>query len=114
MTTPEEEGDDETEERTPDGRPAPTRSPYRYSFAARLALGDETMRTRYTALAETLTAYAGVRRRATWHYDAFYYGRGTCARIGVRGKTVSVYLALAPENYRQSKYHFSDVSAVSL
>ena len=32
----------------------------------------------------------------------------------MRGKTVSVYLALAPENYRQSKYHFSDVSAVSL
>lgn len=114
VTTPDEEGDDEPEERTPDGRPAPTRSPYRYSFAARLALGDETMRTRYTALAEALTAYAGVRRRATWHYDAFYYGRGTCARIGVRGKTVSVYLALAPENYRQSKYHFSDVSAVSL
>ncbi len=114
VPTPVEKGDDETEERTPDGRPAPTRSPYRYSFAARLALGDETMRARYTALAEALTSYAGVRRRATWHYDAFYYGRGTCARIGVRGKTVSVYLALAPENYQQSKYHFSDVSSVSL
>ena len=110
----EAEDDDGAEETNRDGRPAPTRSPYRYSFTARLALGDETMRTRYTALAEALTSYAGVRRRATWHYDAFYYGRGTCARIGVRGKTVSVYLALAPDDYRQSKYHFADVSAVSL
>ena len=109
-----EEEIDEAEEPNPDGHSAPMRSPYRYSFTARLALGDDAMRARYTALAEALTSYVGVRRRTTWQYDAFYFGRGTCARIGVRGKTVSVYLALAPENYRQNKYHFSDVSAVSL
>ncbi len=109
------ETETETEtEAEPDGRPLPMRSPYRYSFEARLSLGDETMRARYTALAGALTAYAGVRRRATWHYDAFYHGRGTCARIGVRGKTVSLYLALEPGDYPQSKYHFSDVSGVSL
>lgn len=109
------ETETETEtEAEPDGRPLPMRSPYRYSFEARLSLGDETMRARYTALAGALTAYAGVRRRATWHYDAFYHGRGTCARIGVRGRTVSLYLALEPGDYPQSKYHFSDVSGVSL
>lgn len=91
-----------------------TRFPYRYSFEARLSLGDETMRARYTALAEALTSYAGVRRRTTWHYDAFYHGRGTCARIGVRGKTVSLYLALDPQAYSQSKYHFTDVSEITL
>ena len=109
------ETETETEtEAAPNGRLLPVRSPYRYSFEARLSLGDETMRARYTALAGALTAYAGVRRRATWHYDAFYHGRGTCARIGVRGRTVSLYLALEPGDYPQSKYHFSDVSGVSL
>lgn len=96
------------------GLPLRGRSPYRYSFEARLSLGDEAMRAHYTALAEALTSYTGVRRRATWHYDAFYHGRGTCARIGVRGKTVFLYLALSPNDYNPAKYHFSDVSDVSL
>ena len=37
-------------------------------------------------------------------------GRFQCAKLNIKGRTLSLYLALDPKAYNAGKYHFSDVS----
>ena len=83
---------------------------YRSSFTSRLIQAETSVQDYYTIIKNYLLSFKGVKSRTSWNYENFTKGRSQCARINVKGKTLTVNLALAPDGYNANKYHFSDVS----
>ena len=83
---------------------------YRSSFMSRLIQADSDIQDYYTVIKNTLLSYKGVKARTSWNYESFNQGRLQCAKLNIKGRTLSLYLALAPEDYNATKYHFVDAS----
>ena len=85
---------------------------YNRSFTAKLIQADDKLKTYYGEIRNELLRYK-VKPRTSWRYEAFKKGRKLIARISMRGKTLSLYLALDPKAYDGTKYKIDDVSAVA-
>ena len=83
---------------------------YRSSFMSRLIQADSDIQDYYTVIKNALLSYKGVKARTSWNYESFNKGRIQCAKLNIKGRTLSLYLALAPEEYNATKYHFVDAS----
>ena len=83
---------------------------YRSSFMSRLIQADKEIQDYYTVLKNTLLSYKGVKERISWNYESFNKGRFQCAKLNIKGRTLTLYLALDPKNYNAGKYHFTDLS----
>ena len=83
---------------------------YRTSFMSRLIQSGDVMQTYYTAIKNALLSYKGVKARESWNFESFNKGRVQCAKLNVKGTALQVYLALDPNEYSVSKYHFVDVA----
>ena len=83
---------------------------YRSSFMARLIQADADVQDYYTIIKNLLLSYKGVKARCSWNCESFNKGRVQCAKMNVKGRTITLYLALDPKEYEESKYHFTDVS----
>jgi len=83
---------------------------YRSSFTSRLIQAEEAVQDYYTIIKNHILSYKGVKARASFNYENFNKGRTQLARINIKGKTLTLNLALVPESYSVSKYHFTDVS----
>ena len=77
---------------------------------SRLIQADTDTQDYYTVIKNALLSYKGVKARTSWNYESFNKGRFQCAKLNIKGRTLTLYLALAPEEYNASKYHFSNVS----
>ena len=80
------------------------------TFYERLNLCSEQMKNRYSEVINTLQTIKNVRviEAKTQHtYKNKSYG---IARLFFRGKTLNVALALDPQDYKESKYVFTDLS----
>ena len=84
---------------------------YDRSFRARLIQSDDEIKTRYSELKNLLLSY-GVKARTSWTNETFRFGRNTVAKFGIKGKTLSLYVALTPAAYEETKYSFEDVGEV--
>ncbi len=84
---------------------------YRGSFTSRLIQSGDRAQDFYTDIRNYLLSFAGVKCRTSWNFESYNKGRVKLARINIKGKTLTVNLALAPGEFSQSKYHFTDVSA---
>ncbi len=91
-----------------DGLSVPVR--YRSSYMSRLIQAGSPIQDYYTVIKNTLLSYKGVKSRMSWNFESFNSGRTSCAKLTVKGKNLSVYLALDPSEYSVTKYHFTDVS----
>ncbi len=85
---------------------------YIRSFTAKLAQSNDLLKERYSALKNELMSYKKVKPRKSWHCETFRLGRPVIAKFAIIGKTLSLYLALSPGEFADSKYIFKDVSAV--
>ena len=83
---------------------------YRSSFMSRLIQSDAEIQDYYTVLKNTLLSYNGVKARTSWNYESYNKGRFQCAKLNIKGRTLSLYLALDPKAYNAGKYHFTDLS----
>ena len=83
---------------------------YRSSFESRLIQASAELQDYYTALKNYLLSFKGVKSRTSWNYESFNKGRTQCARLNIKGKTLTINLALTPEAYNINKYHFTDMS----
>ena len=83
---------------------------YDKSFEAKLIQGDGTLKKWYSELKNELLSYRKVTARSSWQHEAFRLGRGTVAKLVIRGKTLRLYLALDPAAYEGSKYLVEDAS----
>ena len=64
----------------------------------------------YTDLKNAFAELTGVKSRLSRHCENFRYRGERIAKLNVGGKTLTLYLALDPEAYEDSKYRYEDVS----
>jgi ribosomal protein L15 len=84
---------------------------YNRSFTAKIIQADAVIQDRYSQLKNEIMSY-GARARMSWTNDSFSCGRKTVAKFALRGKTLSLYLALTPSKYEETKYIYEDVSQI--
>lgn len=72
---------------------------YKRSFIAKITQSDEEVKMYYSDLKNAFLSYTKVRSQVSWSNDRFTRGRETLAKIGIRGKTLCVYLALNPDEF---------------
>ncbi len=85
---------------------------YNRSFKAKFIQADKALQARYSALKNLLLSYKKVKARASWNGETLYKGRENIAKFAIRGKTLSLYLALEPSEFADTKYFFEDASSV--
>jgi uncharacterized phage infection (PIP) family protein YhgE len=83
---------------------------YNRSFIARIIQGTDDVKQYYGQVKNSLLSYKKVNSNIAWGAERFNKGRETIARFKIRGKTLCLYLALDPNEYKTSVYHHSDVS----
>ena len=113
----EEPAADAPEEDVPAAPPAMAEVPagyefvtrYRRSFKSRL-IQDEKMQDFYTDIKNAFAELTGVKARLSRHCENFRFHAGRIAKLNVGGKTLTLYLALDPQQYEDTKYRYEDVS----
>ena len=86
---------------------------YNKSHTAKLIQSADGVKNYYSQIKNELLSYKGVRSRISWKYESFSVGRATIAKLAVRGKNLSLFLALDPKNYVDTKYIIDDKSEVA-
>ncbi len=74
---------------------------------------DDDKRYRYNMVRNELESYKKVHERMSSKGESFRYHGDLIAKISVAGKSVRLHLALNPDDYQNTKYHFKDLSAKS-
>ncbi|MCI9031925.1 MAG: hypothetical protein HFK09_05335 [Clostridia bacterium] len=85
---------------------------YNRSFTAKLIQSDDTLKSRYSELYNEFLRYE-LKSRMSWSNESLYRGRKTYAKFAIRGKTLSLYLALRPSEFAETKYGFKDAGNVA-
>lgn len=78
---------------------------YKRSFVAKIIESDEEIKGYYSELKNAILAYSKVRSQINWTNDRFFIGNDSVIKIGVRGKTLCLYLALDPAEFPTTVYH---------
>ena len=77
---------------------------YQKSFKAKLALADDELRNNYNILKNEILSYKKTTTRISFAYDSINLGKNQLLKFVIRGKTLSLYFALDPKEYIDSKY----------
>ncbi|MDE7082807.1 MAG: uL15 family ribosomal protein [Clostridia bacterium] len=86
---------------------------YNKSFTAKIIQSSDEVKAYYSEIKNELLSYKGVKARMSWKGETFYSGRTTYAKLCVRGKCLSLFLALDPKEYLDSKYIVDDMSEIA-
>ena len=78
---------------------------YKRSFLAKIIQSDDDVKYFYSELKNSILAYSKVSSQVSWSNDRFTKSRETIAKIGIRGKTLCVFLSLNPDEFASSVYH---------
>ena len=84
---------------------------YSRSFKANVIQADDTVKEYYSELRNHILSYKGVKGRTSWKFDSFNKGRVQLAKLKLRGKTLSMYLALDPNEFDKAKYHHDETDS---
>ncbi len=82
------------------------------SYLAKLIQTTDDTKQLYNELKNELLAYNGVKDRISWKWESFRNKKTAVAHIGVRGKTLCLYLALDPQTVGD-KYKVEDMGNLS-
>ena len=83
----------------------------RKTFMQKLCDSEQEVQNYYNTIKHELLSYKKVNSRVSQSYDRFNIGRKSVAKIGLRGKTLVLYLALDPESVA-TKYYAKNVGEV--
>ncbi len=78
---------------------------YKRSFIAKIIESDEEVKGYYSDLKNALLAYQKAASQVSWTNDRFTLKGETVAKIGIRGRTLCLYVALNPDEFPESVYH---------
>ena len=82
------------------------------SFLAKLIQSDDETKWYYSQLKNRLCSYDGVKSRISWKWESFRSGKKTLAKLRLRGKTLSLCLALNADDYADSKYKVESLAEI--
>lgn len=85
---------------------------YKYSFKAKLSQTSEDNKRYYSALKNEILSFQDTKSRISWDYDSITVGRKKVAKFTIRGKTLSLYLALNPKDFTESKYKINHATTL--
>lgn len=85
---------------------------YSKSFVAKLIQSDDQTKQYYSELKNKLLSYDGVKSRISWKCETFRKGRKPLAKLRLRGKTLSITLALNPDDYAGTKYRVESLAEI--
>lgn len=108
----EDDYDDDTEELIDEETGKVYIVHYKKSFNARYILSEKSLQENYTILKNRLLSYENVKSRVSWNYDSFNIGKQQIAKINVRAKILTLYLALNPKDFEGTDYNVTDASDV--
>ncbi len=80
---------------------------YLTSFMSRFIQSEELYQDYYSVIKNILMSYEGVSAEISWSCETFTKGGKVCAKVNMKDKMLLLYLALDPEKYKNSKYHYS-------
>ena len=83
---------------------------YRTSFTSRLIQASADIQNYYSIIKNYILSFEGVKERMSWNYEIFTRGRNQCVKLNVKGRSLTLNIALNPKEYDVSKYHFTDLS----
>ena len=72
---------------------------------------DDTVKSYYSELKNHILSYKGVKARTSWKFDSFNKGRVQLVKLKLRGKTLSMYCALDPNEFDKAKYHHDETDS---
>ncbi len=78
---------------------------YKRSFVAKIIGSEEEIKEYYSELKNAILSYGKVKSQINWTNDRFYIGNDSLVKIGMRGRTLCLYLALNPDEFPESVYH---------
>lgn len=86
-----------------------TRKSIQKSFAGKMAQATKEQKAYYNELKNYMLSFKHVNSRVSWNYDSFNIGRKKAVKIAFRGQTLSVFFALNPNDYQNTKYYPHDM-----
>ncbi len=75
------------------------------SFTAKMIESEEDVKEFYSELKNAFLSYSKTSSQINWTNDRITFSRETVAKIGMRGKTLCLYLALNPDEFPDTVYH---------
>lgn len=78
---------------------------FKRSFKAKIIESDEEVKGFYFDLKNAFLSYSRISSQVSWSNDRYTFAGDTIAKVGVRGRTLCVYLALNPDEFPSSVYH---------
>ncbi|MBE6624694.1 MAG: hypothetical protein E7622_03505 [Ruminococcaceae bacterium] len=84
---------------------------YSRSFKANVIQADDTVKNYYSELKNHILSYKGVKSRTSWKFDSFNKGRTQLVKLKLRGKTLSMYCALDPNEFDKARYHHDETDS---
>ena len=109
---PEPEPEPVVEEPAPEPQPEPAPAKEKAEFVpfqARLAQADDFLRNAYNELKSEVLSY-GIKSRVSSTGDTFRLHKKAYVKMVVAGKYLKLFLALNPEDYKDTTYPFEDAS----
>ena len=110
---PEDDDDDEDDEAPTYVTEGTERVSYNRSLIAKISQLSREAKEWYSELKNELLSYEKVKDRMSWKRETFRIGRMAVARLVVRGKTLSLLLAVEPAGYNGTKFAVDDVSNIA-
>ena len=83
------------------------------SFSERLSLSSSEVLAYYNEIKNELLSYKKVKSKISFKHESFRLGMPVVARLKIRGKSLYLFLAINPNDYKDSKYKIKDVSDIS-
>lgn len=77
---------------------------YMRGFIAKMRQGDDERKDYYAAIKAKLLSYKGVKLSESFSGDSYKKGARALMKSRIRGKTLCLFFALNPDNYKQTIY----------
>ena len=91
-----------------------TNEKYSKSFLAKIIQSDEQTKRYYSVLKNELLSFGEVKGSFDWRWETFCVGKKSLAKLRLRGKTLSICLALNADDYAGSRYDVEKADVKSL
>ena len=82
------------------------------SFTEKLSQSSPEVIKYYNEIRNELLSYKKVKSKISYKHESFRLGMPIVAKLKIRGKSLYLFLALDPNDYKDTKYKIKDVSGV--